>query len=278
MHFSEATPVCACDIHMNKPTQSFSRLRSLVLAASLLTAVTASATEMLVDRGLPTANLNVPAGDSRSNVAWNFGTQGTTYYVAGDSFANTSSESYFVDTIRLWVVGAFDANSLKLWGGVDNGASSNISTISTGYTTQSVTYANGQTYQGSSGGFLSLTQVDFTVNIALNPGQTYDFYLDGTGGAGGVPYAEASNAALSGSLQTGADNLFLYGYISNGLFESDSSGSTNSNGNGWNKSSDLNVQVFGDVSVPDSGATVALLGLGVGLLGLAGFRLRKPKS
>ncbi len=132
-----------------------------------------------------------------------------------------------------------------------------------------MTYVGGQTYQTRTGPFDTITQVDFAVNISVNPGQTYDFFLDGTGGEEGIPFAHASNAALSGSPQDGADNLFLYGYINGGVFME--SGAIDSLNNSWDKSADLNVQIYGEV--PDSGTTVAFLGLGV--LGLAGFSLRR---
>ncbi len=82
-------------------------------------------------------------------------------------------------------------------------------------------------------------------------------------------YIHAANATLSGSPQEGADNQFLE-FDARGTFL----GTVDSNGNGWNKSSDINVQIFGKVvfspkSVPESTAgllTFALVGISL-LLG-----------
>ena len=54
-----------------------------------------------------------------------------------------------------------------------------------------------------------MVQIDFAVGITLAPGQTYQYFLDGTGSSVTVPFSHASNAALSGSPQDGADNLML---------------------------------------------------------------------
>src|ERR1035438_6604515 len=84
------------------------------ISAALLTAMlttTAIAAPLLVDRGLPTANLNNAAGGSRSNVDWlNPG------LLTGDTFTNTSSQTWSISTIRLWTDGANE--TAILWGGV----------------------------------------------------------------------------------------------------------------------------------------------------------------
>ena len=138
-----------------------------------------------------------------------------------------------------------------------------------------MTYADLSTYQGYSGGYSSLYQVDFSVNIALGAGQTYDFFLDGTGNPTyTVPFVHASNAALSGSPQDGADNAMLYGEVVSGSFNQASVGSWSSLGDGWDKASDVNVQVFGSVPEP---ATYALLLPGLGLLAFV-TRRRKQQA
>lgn len=66
--------------------------------------------------------------------------------------------------------------------------------------TQVVTYDSGLGYQGSLGGYSPVYQIDFAVSIALNGGQTYQFFLDGPASANGSSYRNAflhaSNALL----------------------------------------------------------------------------------
>lgn len=253
-------------------TQNTPLTLNRIFALLLITALGAGSAcaDLLIDRGLPTANLNNAAGANRSNVAWVFanppGSIPSDYYLYGDSFANTSAQTYSISTIRLWVVGAI--TSVNLWGGLNGGS---ITSVSNTYAATPVTYSGGASYEGTSGGSIPITQIDFSVNITLAAGQTYDFFLDGTGGTYTIPFTHASNAALSGSPQDGSDNLLLYAEVNGGNVVDVGSFSSGDPDGGWDKPSDLNVQVFG--SVPDSGTTVAMLGLG--LLGIAGFSLRK---
>lgn len=214
--------------------------------------------DLLVDRGLPTDNLNNAAGASRSNVAWVFGGTSANYWLVGDSITNTSSQTWSIDTIRLWTVGG--TSTAALWGGM---VGTTMGLLSGSSSISSALYSNSATYQGYSGGFINMYQVDFAVNILLAAGETFDFFLDGTGGSYTVPFAHASNAALSGSLQDGADNLMLAANILNGSLVSVEDWT--SLGNGWDKASDVNVQVFGE-AVPEP-ATLALVALGIAGLG-----------
>lgn len=240
-----------------------------VLAGAALCALSfagqASAAAMLVDRGLPVDNLNNAAGANRSNVSWAF-TQYTSadYWMVGDTFTNNSAGTWLIDTIRLWTVGQTDSAVLR--GGL---VGDTVGVIS------GVTYGDAMTsdYQGSGGSMIAMYQVDFAVNVVLAAGQTFNFFLDGTGSAAAgqdteVPFAHASNAALSGSPQDGADGSMLYANVLNGVVDYLSVGAWSSAdpGWGWDKASDVNVQVFGN-AVPEPGsfalAGLALLGLAV---------------
>ena len=233
-------------------------IRAALLAVLLISS--ANAAQILLDRGLPNINLNAAAGANRSNVAWAFEDFTTDdYFVAGDSFANTSEKTWVVDSIRLWTVGRTDSVVLRDL----NGGSILGSSISTTYPDPA------SSLYGASG--LALFQIDFVVNFLLAPGQSYSFFVDGSGSAAAgqgtsVPFAHASNAALSGTPQDGADDLILYARILGGLLDPLSVGSLDTHGNGWDKSSDLNVQVFG-TAIPEP-ATLSLTLLGLGFLGL----------
>jgi len=230
------------------------KLQLTILAAALAGTMSANAT-LLVDRGLPTANLNDAAGPNRANVSWAF-TEYTppNYWVVGDTFANTSSQTWSINQITLWTVGETDTAILR--GGI-NGSS--IGIASSTYSMTPATYANGSTYQGSSSSYVNMYQLNFAVNITLAPGQVYDFFLDGSGSGDGtvVPFVHASNATWSGSPQDGSDDLMLYANVLNGILDPTSVGPWSATDNGsWDKPSDVNVQVFG-TPVPEPTTMIA---------------------
>ncbi len=253
---------------MKRKSASWLGAAALTLA-SCLAGITSAHATMLVDRGLPTTNLNNIAGPSRSNVAWVFGGSPTDYWMVGDTFTNTGSQTWAIDTIRLWSVEA--TGSAALWGGIHG---STMGLLPGSGAVSNATYADGSSYQGDTGAYSAMYQLDFAVSVLLAPGQTYDFFLDGTGGSYGIPFVHASNAPLSGSPQDGANGLMLYANVVGGTFNPLSVGTWSSFGpnGGWDKPSDVNVQVFGTATVPEP-PTLVLFGLG--LAGLAFSRRRK---
>ncbi len=198
------------------------------------------------DRGLPTENLNNEAGVDRSNIEWSDSeTLPETPWLPGDDFALPGSGANVIYTIRVW---STDSSGLSLWGGA---AGSPITQISNRYTAVPVSYANGEGYQTSAGDFLQLYQIDFDVNVRLNGGVSYQYFLNGPA----IPLdsdfrgarLHASNAPLSGSTQTGADDTFLFLGNDGTVY----TWNTLTGGGdycpgcvGWNKTSDGNVQVF----------------------------------
>jgi hypothetical protein len=104
------------------------------------------------------------------------------------------------------------------------------------------------------GGFSQIYQIDFNVNIALNGGQTYQFFLDGpvvayTGAQGGYvsSFLLASYfASVTGSTQQGADGSTQW-LLPNGSVTTLVADTENS---------DMNVQVFG-TPVPEPTTMIA---------------------
>jgi hypothetical protein len=263
-----------------KRTILFASLAALGLASS------ATADTLLVNRGLPTANLNSAAGADRSNVSWadsEASANPSEYWVPGDDFTISGSGAYRVTDIRVWEVAAgintpgFLPSGQTLLGGLNSGP---IGTISSSYTSPSVTYADGTTYQGNNGGFWNIYQLDFSVNLTLNAGQTFDFFLNGpfTLGDNSGDYfnafLHASNAGLSGSPQDGSDGTFLWLDVNTSLgaqtvetWNSQTGAGTSPFTPGGFPPSDGNVQVFGD-PVPDASSTWMLLTGGLAALSL----------
>lgn len=239
---------------------------------------------LIVDRGLPDQNLNNAAGANRSNVAWAFNGD----FLAGDDFSlgavAPGNRSWRIDRISVWQIGGdptlgdkFD--SLSLFLGRDDGSSiDKVSTANlTGNATDNgdvsvsqVTYpGTSTTYQGSSGSPLNMWQVDFD-NLGLYDPGSYLFAMGGVGPGDPFTFNHASNAALSGTPQQGADNLYRW-FSGTGADASITPGGfIDSDGNGWDKSSDINIQVFAQ-QVPEP-FILPLLGVGLLAMGATGRR------
>jgi hypothetical protein len=222
--------------------------------AFLMAAHLAAAQTLLFDRGLPTENLNNAAGADRSNVEWaDIETPPETPWLPGDDFTLAGSGGYVVTKIRVW---STDSTGLSLRGGVANGK---IGVVSNDFTATPVTYVNAEGYQTSPGPFLQLYQIDFNVDIPLNGGVTYQYFLQGPPTASGTDFMSvhlhASNAAGGGSTQMGSDDTFLFLGDDGTVYtwNTATGGGTYCPGCiGWDKTSDGNVQVFGRRAAPPS--------------------------
>ena len=257
---------------------------SFVLAFSLFIGglSPAPASPLLFDRGLPTINLNDVARANRSNVCWAEGYYSAatppSYRAPGDDFIiGSPGSTYHLDKITMWTVDD-PPFAYRLLGGLPGGLPGAISLVSTSASVNAVTYSGGASYQGTTGTY-PIYQVDFTVDWTVAGGQLYQFFIDAPlhnyGTAKHPAYAtsflHASNAALSGSTQEGADNRFLWLTLTGGVPGSVTSWDSHSL-NAKEKSSDANVRIYGDIvfdtqTVPLPGA-VWLLGSGLAGLGL----------
>lgn len=242
----------------------FSMIAMFCVGAMLVAGVAQAV--LLVDRGLPTTNLNNAAGSNRSNVAW-ADTDPSSYMYGDDFTLPNAASAYHIDTIRVWLVGydgvsvddMFNSLSLHL------GTTASVSLASSSPTATPVQYVGGLDYQSSSGALKQIYQLDFPVSINASGGQTISFALQGVGkddpsdtyADDYLAFLHASNAALSGSPQEGSDDTLWSWNVGDGSLDT----SWDSNGNGWDKSSDFNVQVEG-VAVPEP-ASIALIGLGL---------------
>jgi hypothetical protein len=265
---------------------------AVMSVATVLFVAGAAQADMLVNRGLPTDNLNAAAGDNQSNVAW---AEPDPSLFDGDTFTVQGTQAWKVDTIRLWFVG-YDANNntnltddtylgnyydnLSLYvgtGGTLNRVS--LATFIAGTDTTNnpnvvgtrVQYNGGAGTQLDEGAKWTIVQLDFNnLNLDFAAGTTVQFgmYTDND-----YAYSHASNAALSGSPQDQADGLFSR-FVLDDPTSAHFLETQDSNGNGlWNKSTDINVQVFGS-AVPEPGTLALLFTAGLGLLAYAWRRRR----
>ena len=223
----------------------------LALASSLSAGV-------IFERALPTANLNNAAGANRSNISW---APGDNTYILGDDF--TLGSDSVINSLSVWEVSnngspTTEFGSLSLYAGADDGGVGALSLISSSYTPSLV---SGYQYQGSSGTFYDVYKITFSgLNLSATGGVLYDFGIGATPGTESSLFLHASNAPLSGSTQDGADGFYL-GYTGPPYTLAYV---IDSNGNGFDKSSDINVEIDGS-AVPEP-ATFGLLALSAGAL------------
>lgn len=262
----------------------------LALSVVLLFSATATlnADVMVFDRGLPTANLNNAAGANRSNVAWgDYTPSGGENWAIGDDFNLGMAGSVGITDLRVWIVGTDSQplsvmwSDLTLFGGGTTAASVGVlSTVSTSGSDPHVdiTKVTNPTYTGTSGDSIDIWQVDFLLNWVVDGSTTNTFFVGGTPTATNVslytvgvsPMLSASNKLLSGSTQEGADNLIHDIGYNGSTVATYETWDTGAPGGGWDKSSDINVEIF---ATPEPSACILL---GTVLLSL-GLLIRKKK-
>lgn len=270
---------------MNEEQLPYGRVTKARLVATVVCVVmlaivgsnSAFASSLLTDRGLPAANLNDAAGSNRSNVAWALENANEGWGV-GDDFSVGRSGTYRIDTLRLWVVGEASGESpyyagttFTLWGSSDFGQK-----LSTSAVLMPATYANGSSYQN--GGYdFALYSLEFrNLNWLVDGDSSYNFGVTGIDANGEYQqvFLHASNADLGGVPADVADG-WLIGFRANDpsnfyYWTSDPA----AGGDGWDKYSDLNVQVEG-TPVPEPSCVLLV---GSGLFGLAVAAIRSRKS
>jgi hypothetical protein len=243
---------------------ALSRFRLSCLGFVLTLPVFAAGPALVVDRGLPQANLNNASGDYRSNVRWSSYESG---FLGDDFTVGVPGESWVIDSIRVWTVpGAGKADpdhlgdfyqDIRLYFG---GGEESLTPIVTGLLKSgsdqasnaqiriSDATASGAVPYDDFGTSMRIWQVDFTqLNLNVQGGVKYRFGAWGLGrpmaDKAGKTYAwfnVASNADLAATRQDGADGAMLL-FTSGGKFESQFNGKNA----GWDKTSDIDVQVFG---------------------------------
>jgi hypothetical protein len=247
--------------------------RRTVLAANsksrktlcLLLAVPALAAQpaLVVDRGLPQSNLNNAAGAARSNLR--LSVQADAFM--GDDFTiGTPGEQWVIDSIRVWSVpglgsppalylGDYYQDSRLYFGGAGQDLSPVVTAKLTAGSNETSNpnvkiteaTANGAQLYDDFGQGLRIWQVDFqNLNLTAEGGVKYSFGVWGMGrpsaAHGGKTYLwfnHASNAALSGAKQDGADGRILE-FDASGRYRGD----LTTENNDWDKPADINVQVF----------------------------------
>lgn len=245
-------------------------LAGLLLAGSQL----ATASVMIVDRGLPTANLNNAAGADRSNVSWG---EEDLQYFDGDDFT-VPSGSWRIDTIRMWFCG-YGANNntiltddtflgnqsfgnLSLYVGAVGGPLNRVSqasfatpgsdaTSNPNVVATRVQYNGGVGSEleldygnaGPAGSHLTIVQLEFkNLNLYFAGGSQVQFGMQTDND---YTLSHASNADLSGSPQDQADDLYRQFQVGINPATATFDMTVDSNQPGiWDKSSDINVQVF----------------------------------
>ena len=232
---------------------------SLVCALPLCAADSA----LVVDRGLPEANLNNASGSARSNVRWTWYEHG---FLGDDFTIGQAGEFWVIDSIRVWTVpgktGSEPARlgefyqDVRLYLGSGSRDLTPVSSAQLSADSDEVSNPNVRITEATRNGVLMydnfgspmrIWQIEFSnLNVNVGGGVKQRFGVWGNGreipGSDGKAHSwfnHASNAALSGGRHDGADGSMLR-FDAAGRFKE----TFTTEGNGWDKPADINVQVF----------------------------------
>jgi hypothetical protein len=237
-----------------------------IVALGMLSVLGAAARDngmLVVDRGLPQSNWNDASSIAlRSNVRWTLYSEG----FVGDDFAvGQPGERWVINSIRMWAVPGLSESGdpaalgdvyqdIRLYFG---GSDADVSPIVSGRLAPGsnavegadivVSEARNAPLYENFGANLKIYQVEFrNLNLSVEGGKKYNFGAWGLGRHTDKSttkvypwFTHASNSQLGDVKADGADGKLI-------LFDAAGRFQENYDGNGvaWNKSSDLNVQVF----------------------------------
>jgi hypothetical protein len=216
---------------------------------------------MVVDRGASNYNANDGAGAARSNVRWTWYNNG---FIGDDFTIGAPGEHWAIDAIRTWTVPGDTTcpaalgdlyQDVRLYFG---GSAGDLTPILSGRFQPGASQpdnpaisitdatANGLLEYENFGSLLRVWQIDFKpAGLVVDGGAKYRFGVWGLGRPTGEAdrayswFNLAANAGLSGVGAASADNRLLK-FDAAGAYQ----GSFDANGSGWDKSADIDVQVF----------------------------------
>jgi hypothetical protein len=240
---------------------------SLILTLVLGFGAAFGQSELVVDRGLPAKNLNNESGaEARSNIRWSWYETG---FVGDDISIGNAGESWVIDSVKVWTVpggkttgdpdflGDLYRDVRLYFGSGEEGVSPVVTgrlergsnqPASPQIAIREARQSSGEyVYYEDFGATVRVWEIEFSgLNLDVAGGSSYVFGAFGLGrpvpGDGEHLYPwfnHASNSSLGAANAQGSDGelrLFKGSGQSAELFVSQ--------GKGWNKNSDINVQVF----------------------------------
>ena len=180
---------------MNKLVLSVPALATGLLFA--LAALAAAQVSLLFDGSLPVVNLNNTATICRSKLVC---ADSRPASLITEDLTQAGHGNFTLTTIRVW---SSDQSDMMLWGDPVVKSTAPVSNP----TVTGILHAEDESFHGYDLGFSRLHHPDLAAGLSVRSGKPYDFFLDNPFVS---PFLHSSKPALIGSLQSGADNLFLF--------------------------------------------------------------------